>query len=478
MGDLRLAADERRQAPRGAHLPPRPCLGQALQGVKATRQALHPHRRQGTHPHEAFGTAPRRLGEVDPARGCCGGHLLGQADHGADHLDAAGGILPGRPDHGLAGVQGDPQAGLTRAAWGHALPHVESRPAGANSVILLGKWCPEHGGHAVAARLDDGPARRAHGRHHGFQSWIEIPHQELGVRFVPAGKDQVRGQHRDLLPLGRDRCRGLRPCSRGIGWSISPGLVHRRPGGGPPLWSCCAPSGGKKRRSSSCLRRPAAAARSSWCCLASSRRSSASSRRTKVARASSSCGSRSTRRRACSRAWAGSSARRPTKMRSNAAACRRASSRSAVSHAWKAKLAGRSSPSSKAPRKAPAAWTRDGSGIAPCPCLHQLPQGQEVDGSIVGGEGDGVAIGDDPAPSRLVDEAAQLGKAPAQRAPGIVGHVPQELAQPLASVRSAGRDQIGEERPGLLRGRQHQRLGAARHLEFAEQSDRQHACLR
>src|SRR5690606_15649264 len=49
-------------------------------------------------------------------------------------------------------------------------------------------------------------------------------------------------------------------------------------------------------------------------------------------------------------------------------------------------------------------------------------------------EANGLAVGDEARGAVVVDRLAQLAEAPAQRALGIVGHVPEQRAERLAAV--------------------------------------------
>jgi len=70
--------------------------------------------------------------------------------------------------------------------------------------------------------------------------------------------------------------------------------------------------------------------------------------------------------------------------------------------------------------------------------------------------------------ARLIDHAAQLAEAPPKAAARIVGHIPEQLAKPLPPVRAAAHDQVGQQSPRLLGGRQLELLLAAPHLYFSE----------
>src|SRR5574338_654973 len=76
-----------------------------------------------------------------------------------------------------------------------------------------------------------------------------------------------------------------------------------------------------------------------------------------------------------------------------------------------------------------------------------------------------------PAVSVIVEQAAQLGEAPAQGAPGIVGDLPQQFAQLFAPHPSALHAQVGEQCARLLGWRQGQRPAIAYDAELSEESE-------
>ena len=85
-------------------------------------------------------------------------------------------------------------------------------------------------------------------------------------------------------------------------------------------------------------------------------------------------------------------------------------------------------------------------------------------------EGDGVPIGAD-ARLALVVERAKLAQAPAQGPAWVVRGLPEHAAEPLAQVGPPGHREVGQERAGLLRLRQGDRLAAAGDQERAEQAE-------
>jgi hypothetical protein len=76
--------------------------------------------------------------------------------------------------------------------------------------------------------------------------------------------------------------------------------------------------------------------------------------------------------------------------------------------------------------------------------------GEEVDVGAARLESYPIPVGREPCHVRAVEEGPYLGKAPPQRSPWVVRHLPQQIAEPLTGLRPTGGDQIAEERPGLL----------------------------
>ena len=108
-----------------------------------------------------------------------------------------------------------------------------------------------------------------------------------------------------------------------------------------------------------------------------------------------------------------------------------------------------------------------------------LVHATHVDQHIGGGEGNVLAVGIEALALLIVGDAAQLGQAPAQRAARIVRAVPQQIAQRLAQLRGAGRNQIAQQRTRALGGRQRHESTGALHLQLAKQADAQrgpHGC--
>jgi hypothetical protein len=69
------------------------------------------------------------------------------------------------------------------------------------------------------------------------------------------------------------------------------------------------------------------------------------------------------------------------------------------------------------------------------------------------------------------EDLADLGQAPAQRAARVVGHVPEQLAQPLAALRAADAGEIHQQRARLLRRRQPDGLIVTGDDQVAEDAD-------
>src|SRR5690606_31741759 len=67
----------------------------------------------------------------------------------------------------------------------------------------------------------------------------------------------------------------------------------------------------------------------------------------------------------------------------------------------------------------------------------------------------------------------QLRQAPAQRAAGIVGNFPEQVAEMLAPEGAAGEREIGEQRAGLARRGQLQRLAVAEDCKVAQEVERE-----
>ena len=78
-------------------------------------------------------------------------------------------------------------------------------------------------------------------------------------------------------------------------------------------------------------------------------------------------------------------------------------------------------------------------------------------------------IGNDPPAVVVVDQAPELGQAPAQAAARIVRDIPQEFAEMLAPETAVVQAQIREQGPRFLRRRQRQDFAVSPDLEFPEE---------
>jgi hypothetical protein len=107
----------------------------------------------------------------------------------------------------------------------------------------------------------------------------------------------------------------------------------------------------------------------------------------------------------------------------------------------------------------------DGADVA----ANQFMQLADIDSGTGHVDPHRVAVGDDALLLLVVDEAPELRQAPAQRPSRIVGNVPQELADVLASEAARLQAQVGQQRTGLLGGGQRQRLAVSQHLEIAQE---------
>ncbi len=96
--------------------------------------------------------------------------------------------------------------------------------------------------------------------------------------------------------------------------------------------------------------------------------------------------------------------------------------------------------------------------------------GARIDENVIQIKSDRVARGLDPWAIGFVEYAAQLAEAPAKLAPGIVGHIPQQLAQAAAPDRMRSQRQIGKQRAQLPRGRKRDRGASASNRQRSEQA--------
>ena len=97
----------------------------------------------------------------------------------------------------------------------------------------------------------------------------------------------------------------------------------------------------------------------------------------------------------------------------------------------------------------------------------QLPANlEEIDRDSGGIECDQLAIGHDALVAGLVDQAAKPAQGPAERAPGVVGNIPQQSAEPASAMAPFSDDQVREEGPGLARLGKRDRRPFQRDLEL------------
>lgn len=96
---------------------------------------------------------------------------------------------------------------------------------------------------------------------------------------------------------------------------------------------------------------------------------------------------------------------------------------------------------------------------------------EQVDTGAARVEGHVLAVGDEPLALRVVDERPELGETPAQGGAGIVGPLPEQLAQPRAQLLARRDDEVAEEGSRLLRSGQLEHASVAHDLELAEQPD-------
>jgi hypothetical protein len=108
---------------------------------------------------------------------------------------------------------------------------------------------------------------------------------------------------------------------------------------------------------------------------------------------------------------------------------------------------------------------RNGGQIGP----HQPAHGSVVKREVVLAQRDRVAV----CRERLAGNLSKARQAPAQRAAGIVGDVPEHLAQAFAALRTIGHGEIGQQRARLAGRRKLNRCAAAQHFQIAENVDLQ-----
>ncbi|WP_245415255.1 hypothetical protein [Hoeflea marina] len=95
----------------------------------------------------------------------------------------------------------------------------------------------------------------------------------------------------------------------------------------------------------------------------------------------------------------------------------------------------------------------------------------KIDGRALGIKSNPFPVGNDPAPAVGVDHLADFGQRPTQRRFRVIGHVPQQLAEPLTPVRPAGGDKKGEKRARFPGCGQHHLLAIYQNTQFTKQRD-------
>ena len=114
------------------------------------------------------------------------------------------------------------------------LPHLESRPDGAERVVLVDGRHAEHGNDRVADELLDCAAVPFERRLHRVEVAPHHPPQRLGIKpLAERGRvDDVREDDRDHLPrLGRSRPADERRATRGARLSVGAVLPPARTAG-------------------------------------------------------------------------------------------------------------------------------------------------------------------------------------------------------------------------------------------------------
>ena len=79
-----------------------------------------------------------------------------------------------------------------------------------------------------------------------------------------------------------------------------------------------------------------------------------------------------------------------------------------------------------------------------------MAQGQDVDSDIIVEESDVVAVGNDPAAARFVEQRPQPRQTPPQGRAGVIRNRPEQGGQPITTMRSLGEGKIGKQRARLL----------------------------
>lgn len=99
-----------------------------------------------------------------------------------------------------------------------------------------------------------------------------------------------------------------------------------------------------------------------------------------------------------------------------------------------------------------------------------LPQGEDVDIGAPRGEGHAVARGEDPREVWVVHDRPEPAQAPPQGAPRVVGHVPEQSAEPLAAVGPVAQGQVRQQAARLLGGGQVETLPGPEDLHLPQET--------
>ena len=99
-----------------------------------------------------------------------------------------------------------------------------------------------------------------------------------------------------------------------------------------------------------------------------------------------------------------------------------------------------------------------------------LLQGEDVDPGALCGEGHAVARGEDPRKVGLVHDRPEPAQAPPQGAAWVVGHVPEQSAEPLAAVGPVAQGQVRQQAARLLGGGQVETLPGPEDLHLPQEA--------
>ncbi len=103
----------------------------------------------------------------------------------------------------------------------------------------------------------------------------------------------------------------------------------------------------------------------------------------------------------------------------------------------------------------------------------QAHHGQRIDVRAAGVESHRLARGDEPAAPVAARDGTEPRQAPAERASRVVHVRPQQGAEPIARVLAPGEDEMREQRAGLPRSGEGDRLAAVEHAHRPEELNRQ-----